>query len=463
MLTYSLDNIGNKSIYEYLYMCIKNDILEGKLKVDEQLPSKRALASNLGISILTVENSYAQLMSEGYIYSLPKKGFYVSDISGITRLRPVKHEIKKNSIPEHKEKIYDISSNKNAEDSFPFSIWAKLMRKAMSENKEELMRVTPSAGALELREAIANHLASFRNMDVQPNQIIIGAGTEYLYGLLIQLLGRDKKYCLENPGYSKIAKIYKNNNVEFSYADMDEDGVTLKSICECNTDVLHICPTHHFPTGITMPVSRRFELLSWAGESKDRYIIEDDYDAEFRMTGRVIPAMQSIDISEKVIYINTFSKTLTPTIRISYMVLPAHLANEFHKKLNFYACTVSNFEQLTLAHFIDEGFFEKHLNRMRIVYQKKRKQLLDILKDSKKYLDVSESDSGLHLLIRLKTDISDLTIKEELARENININSLSEYYHDEQKRDEHMFVVSYSDLDVEKFTIALKLIISIIK
>lgn len=457
MLTYSFENIGKESIYEYLYKCIKQDIIEGKLAAGERLPSKRTLAVNLGISTITVENSYGQLMSEGYIFSLPKKGYYVSDLSGVTKIKPVKYEIprkKENTEPKYD---MDLSSNRTDPDSFPFATWAKLMRRVITDKQEDLMKISPSEGTWELRAAIAMHLASFRDMQVEPEQIIIGAGTEYMYGMLIQLLGRDKTYCVEDPGYSKIARIYSSNNVKYCYAGMDKEGICPDKIRECDADIVHISPTHHFPTGITMPVSRRFELLAWANEKDDRYIIEDDYDSEFRMTGKTIPTMKSIDISEKVIYMNTFSRTLTPTIRISYMVLPPHLAAVYRERLSFYSCTVSNFEQYTLAEFIQDGYFEKHLNRMRLFYSRQREAVLSVLKSGscKCVGRVREADSGLHFILELNTKLSDDAVKKQLDSCGIHINALSEYYHDKANSISHQFVISYSNLKIDKFKEAM--------
>lgn len=217
-------------------------------------------------------------------------------------------------------------------------------------------------------------------MEIAPEQIIIGAGTEYLYGLLIELLGYDKNYCLEEPGYRKISQIYSSHQVKTCHAALDECGIQIEELERLNAQIVHISPSHHFPTGILMPIGRRYELLGWASKDETRYIIEDDYDSEFRLSGKPIPTLQSIDVLEKVIYINTFTKTLASTIRISYMVLPMHLVRLFHEKLSFYSCTVSTFEQYTLAHFIQEGYFEKHINRMRSYYQKKRNLLLDAIK-----------------------------------------------------------------------------------
>lgn len=458
MLTYSFENIGKQSIYEYLYKCIKQDIIEGKLVAGERLPSKRTLAVNLGISTITVENSYGQLMSEGYIYSLPKKGYYVSDLSGVTKIKPVKYEIPRKKENDEPKYDMDLSSNRTDPDSFPFATWAKLMRRVITDKQEDLMKISPSEGTWELRTAIAMHLASFRDMQVEPEQIIIGAGTEYMYGMLIQLLGRDKTYCVEDPGYSKIARIYSSNNVKYCYAGMDKEGICPDKIRECDADIVHISPTHHFPTGITMPVSRRFELLAWANEKDDRYIIEDDYDSEFRMTGKTIPTMKSIDISEKVIYMNTFSRTLTPTIRISYMVLPPHLAAVYRERLSFYSCTVSNFEQYTLAEFIQDGYFEKHLNRMRLFYSRQREAVLSVLKSGscKCVGSVREADSGLHFILELNTKLSDDAVKKQLDSCGIHINALSEYYHDKANSISHQFVISYSNLKIDKFKDAIK-------
>ena len=311
-----------------------------------------------------------------------------------------------------------------------------------------------------LIEAIANHLKSFRGMLVDPNQIVIGAGTEYLYGLIIQLLGKDNTYAIENPGYKKLKKIYEQHNIKCRYASMDDDGVTVEGLLKSETDIAHICPNHHFPTGITMPASRRYEILSWANAREGRYIIEDDYDSEFRLEGKPIPTLFSIDACEKVIYMNTFSKSLSPTIRISYMVLPVHLAKEFYRRMSFYSCTVSNFEQYTLAKFISEGYFEKHINRMRLYYTRQRKKIIDIIEKSElgKHCEILENYSGLHFLIKLDTTYSDETIGQKLKSLGIKMRTLSEYYFTDEKEKQHLFIVNYSNLDEKEAKKVVELI-----
>lgn len=458
MLTYDFSRIKGP-IYKYLYECIKEDISSGKLGKNEKMPSKRALAKNLGISTITVENAYDQLIGEGYMYAIPKKGYYVSDISEIINVpTPYTPERKIKEEPEPEAgSIYDFSSNYIEPDNFPFSVWARLMRENMSGKKSELLKNSSHRGVLPLRRAIAEHLAAYRGMYVEPAQIVIGAGTEYLYELLIKLLGKDKIYCVENPGYKKTARIYKINEIECRYADMDDKGVSVDELVHTGADIAHISPTHHFPTGITMPVSRRYEMLAWANKKAGRYIIEDDYDSEFRLNGRPVPSLQSIDACEKVIYMNTFSKSLTPTIRISYMVLPGHLSDEFDKKLSFYSCTVSTFEQYTLAEFISRGYFEKHINRMRLYYVRKRQRMLEYINTCFKENEcrIIENDSGLHFIMELDTALKDRELEEKLLEKKIRLQALADFYHTPYHEDRHQFILNYSNLDMEGLKDAL--------
>ena len=464
MLTYVFDN-SDTPLYEQVYKHIKSDIISGILSPGEKLPSKRSFARNNGISTITIQNAYDQLISEGYVFTVPKKGYYVANINEMSRVpagTSIKLDIK---IPEKPAKFrFDLSNNKINPDNFPFSIWAKLLRETMSERSRELMEVSPTGGIYELRAAIADYLKSFRGMLVDPDQIVIGAGTEYLYGLLIQILGKNKKYCIENPGYKKLAQIYKQYHIECGFADIDDSGISVDSLHKSGADIAHISPNHHFPTGITMPANRRYEVLAWANEEAGRYIIEDDYDSEFRANGKPLPTLFSIDACEKVIYMNTFSKSLTPTIRISYMILPVHLANIFYSRLSFYSCTVSNFEQYTLASFIDRGYFEKHINRMRLYYIRQRKRLISCIENSslKDKCEIIENESGLHFLLRLRTDIPDEVLKEKMKESGIKIQSLTEFYLSDKGAKEHYFIINYSNIDLNKFTQVSEIICNLI-
>lgn len=467
MLTYSFDDRGMDFLYEHLYKEIKNDILMGNLKAHEKLPSKRALAAHLNVSVVTVENAYSQLLAEGYIYSKPKSGFYVCDVKaedadvvGVRNAcytsRPEDHVTEHSHvIREHAESpgqnrfFADFVNNSTLSENFPFSTWTKLMRETMMDDREKLMKRSPSGGIFELRKAIADYLYQFRGMSVSPNQIIVGAGTEYLYGLIIQLLGRDSVYGVENPGYQKIQHIYDAYQVKCCYIDMDESGVNIDSLERSGADVVHISPSHHFPTGTVTPASRRYELLGWAAKQEGRYIIEDEYDSEFRLVGNPIPALQSIDASDKVIYMNTFSKSLSSTIRISYMVLPIPLMVRYNHVLSFYACTVSNFDQYTLTRFIQEGYLEKHINRMRKFYRNSRDRILGCIRNHRLYpqVTIKEENAGLHFLMEIDTSYTDREMVDRAAAAGINISSLSQYCHGKEQEDSHTLVINYSGIE----------------
>ena len=424
------------------------------------MPSKRSFAKNLGISVITVENSYAQLQAEGYIYSKPKSGFYVADISGMVEKRTVtpkekvikagERTISRKAGMQKNNYIADFVTNHTKPENFPFSIRAKLMREVISAREDELMETSPSGGSMELRTAIAEYLRQFRNMTVEPEQIIIGAGTEYLYTLLIQLLGRDDIYAVEDPGYRKLSQIYESNGVEYRFIPMDYKGMIIPELEKSGAEVVHITPSHHFPTGIVSPVSRRYELIAWATDADNRYIIEDDYDSELRLEGKPIPTMQSMDVAEKVIYMNTFTKTLSSTIRISYMVLPPHLLQRFRDRLSFYSCTVSNFEQYTLAQFITQGYYERHINRMRNYYRKVRDELLSEIDNSslRDKVEIMEEESGLHLLMKLNTDMPDSILLEQGRRNGLYLACLSQYYSGSSGSDkQHTLIMNYTGID----------------
>ena len=317
MLTYSFVDLGSDSLYEHLYKSIKNDIINGKLRAGDKLPSKRSFAKNLNISTITVENAYAQLMAEGYIYSIPKKGYFISEVKSFKEAKAREKRETVLPVPEEPHYFADFISNRTNHENFPFSVWAKLVREMVSGESATLLQPPPVGGIPELRKAIADHLYAFRGIGVSPEQIIIGAGTEYLYGLLIQLFGNTAIYAIEDPGYAKISKIYESHGVRVRHIPMDENGIRTEVLEASASDILHLSPSHHYPTGIVTSISRRYELLGWASKSEKRYIIEDDYDSEFRLLGRPIPALQSIDVMDKVIYMNTFSKSLSSTIRIS--------------------------------------------------------------------------------------------------------------------------------------------------
>ena len=447
MLTYELKKSPGVPLYEALYRCIRRDILAGNLLPGEKLPSKRALAQNLEVSKITVEAAYNQLLSEGFIRAQEKVGYFVEAVehhSAVKASSPLQNQSAK------QEYLLDLTSN--GTEQFPFSVWSRLQREVMLDYGEKLLLPLPNQGIPELRQAISDHLAGFRGMHVDPGNILIGAGTDFLYNLLIQLLGRDKTYAVEEPGYGKIRKIYAAGGVACISAPMDSQGVIPETLK--NAQVLHCSPAHHFPTGLVTTVSRRKELLQWAKEGN--WIIEDDYDSEFRFDSHPKPTLQSMDGAGRVIYMNSFSKSLAPSIRISYMVLPSGLMAEFRRRLGFYSCTVPSFEQYTLARFLSRGHFEKHINRMRKLYRQRRNNVVSLLETCafSENLTILEQDAGLHFLLRVKTPLTDAELTAALERAGIKIRALSEYYH-ENREDRHCLVVNYSGIKEENLQKAL--------
>ena len=443
MLTYELRKEPGLPLYESLYRCIRADILSGRLAPGEKLPSKRALSAHLEISKITVEGSYNQLLSEGYIRAEEKRGYFVEMVE-----RHI-HQADQWQEPEIDDQgIIDLTSNSPVQ--FPFSVWSRLQRQVMLDMGELLLAGLHNQGVWELRQAIAHHLADFRGMRVSPDNILIGAGTDFLYNLLIQLLGREKCYVLEEPGYSKIRKVYAAAGARCVSGMMDEQGVQTASLKGAH--VLHISPSHHFPTGLVTPMSRRLEILQWAREEESRWIIEDDYDSEFRFAAHPLPTLQSLD-SSKVIYMNTFSKTLAPSIRISYVVLPPMLMEQFRQNLGYYSCTVSSFEQYTLARFLETGHFEKHINRMRKFYKARRNQLLEFLSRCPvaDRLTILEENAGLHFLVRVKDAPADEILVRRLQDSGIRVRSLGSYYQEKVPAwAEGCLVVNYSSLSEEQ-------------
>ena len=443
MLTYELKKAPGIPLYESLYRCIREDILTGKLQPGQKLPSKRALAANLEVSKITVEGAYNQLLAEGYIRSREKTGYFVEALERTVCPEQIYTPPENPDTPP-----VDLSANGLAR--FPFSVWSKLQREIMLDLGEQLLLPLPNQGLWELRQAISSHLAQFRGMQVAPQNILIGAGTDFLYNLLIQLLGADKCYALEEPGYGKIRKVYAAAGVTCISAPLDDKGVIPEALNDAH--VLHFSPSHHFPTGIITPADRRQALLSWANARANRWIIEDDYDSEFRFNAHPVAAMQSMDPTGRVIYMNTFSKTLAPSIRISYMALPPQLMEQFQKTLGFYSCTVSSFEQYTLARFLSRGHFEKHINRMRKFYKSRRNRVLSAIERSPMAarLTILEENAGLHFLVKVDTALSDEALVARCRQAGIGIRSLSSYYHGPTPMpNSHCLVVNYSGLSDE--------------
>lgn len=448
MLVYDLTNRGKKSKYEYLYQCLKEDILSGKLAEGEKMPSKRRLSEANGISIRTVMNAYEQLLMEGYLESRERSGYYVV-FDFDSPLRYQKVEIKEASPEQDENWMVDFTANTTVYEKFPFSMWTKVMRQVLGDYNLHLMKRGEFLGSPELRYEIAKYLYHNRGMVVSPDCIVIGTGIEYLYSKLIGLLPANAVYAVENPGYRKIRLIYEDLGVKWTWTSMSKDGIHMGSLRKSGATVVHTSPEHHYPLGTVMTARRRQELLKWLEESADHYIIEDDYDCEFRYSGHAIPALYGLDASQRVIYMNTFSKTLSPGIRISYMVLPPKLLEQYVNSANFFSNTSSNLEQHTLAAFLRDGYFDRHLNRMRRYYLSQGEKLKNAIQMTPTIPaeEILGMETGTHILVKLKTKLSDKEIKLRARMKGINLCCLSEFCIGEKELYRHVLVLNYSGLE----------------
>ena len=357
-MKYRIDKRLHESAYLQLYHQLKEDIIAGVLPFSSKLPSKRLMAEELQISVITVEHSYGLLLDEGYIRSVPKSGFFVC--FGENAPEQEKTGLLSEQFTDYPDPPEPITE---AAEDFPFTALQRVMRNVLSERGRSLLQRSPNSGIPELRETITQYLFRTRGIRVSASQVVIGSGAEYLYGLVVQLLGRDKTYATEDPCYDRIREVYRANGVEPVGLGLSKDGIRTSALKSCTADVLHVTPFRSFPSGITASATKRHAYAEWA-RKHGSILVEDDYDSEFASPTRQIETLYSL-APERVIYINTFTKTMAPSMRMGYMLLPERLVPLFHEKLGFYACTVPVYEQYVIEEFIREGHLERHINRHR--------------------------------------------------------------------------------------------------
>lgn len=449
MLTYHLDPHSKTPLYEQLYRAVRADIMSGTLAGGTRLPSKRQLAANLRVSQITVETAYGQLLAEGYIVSEPRRGYFVQKQLAV----PAQTQAPKAAAPHtHAAPAddckYDFRTNIVDTECFPFATWARLSRSVLSEYSDRLLRATDPCGAAELREQIARYLYDFRGINISPDNILVGAGSEYLMHLVIQLLGRDRVYALENPGYRKLYQIFDVSGVAVRPLPLDKSGLRADALAASDASVVYLTPSHHFPLGTVMPAARRMEILRWASAAPDRYIIEDDYDSEFRYASRPIPALGEMDRAGRVVYVNTFAKSLSPALRIGYLVLPDALMARYRERFSLYSSTVPSFDQHTLAAFMRTGGFERHISRSRKVYQARRDALMAALDRELADLphEVSRSEAGLHLLLHMRNGMLERELIERARAVGVRVYGLSAYYTPPVKPPKATLVLGYAGL-----------------
>lgn len=343
-----------RPVYLQLYQLIRDDIVGGIYPYNTKLPSKRSLAEETGVSTVTVEHAYALLCDEGYAESRERSGFVVifRNTDGFATANSFEH------------RYHPPFRTEQTHQEFPLSVLSKSMRKVLSEHGDIILEKSENKGCVELRESISRFLARNRGITVDPEQIIIGSGSEYLYGLIVKLLGRERIYAIESPSYKKIEQVYRDMAIRYETLPLTDSGIDSKALADTEASVLHTTPYRSYPSGVTATASKRYEYVRWASQ-KNRYIIEDDFESEFSVSTKPTETLFDLSEGDKVIYINTFSKTISPSLRIGYMVLPHHLVEVYEEKLGFYSCTVPTFMQYVLTELIDSGDFERHINCVR--------------------------------------------------------------------------------------------------
>lgn len=451
MLLLELNKESGAPLYEQIYQQIRDDITEGKLLVGEKLPSKRKLGEFLDISQTTIELAYGQLVAEGFITSKPRRGYFVQEIGELAYVQPVE-PILVSQQENLKELVIDFSPGKIDTAYFPFTQWRKYAKDVIDESAQHLLLLGHPHGDLELRQEIAKYLYHSRGVECTAEQIIVGSGTEQLMPLLIRLLGTQATYAIEDPGYPLTHHVFFHNNREAIPIVVDEEGMDVRALQRSAATVAYVTPSHQFPTGTVLSAARRTALLNWASSNEEHFIIEDDYDSEFRYTGRPIPSLQGMDKSGNVIYLSTFSKSLMPSLRIAYMVLPQVLLENYEKAFIHYSSTVPRLDQHTIARFMADGHFSRHLNRMRKVYKRKLQILTDALQRYAPQVSFSGDEAGMHILINVHSGVDEETLSKSALAQGIRVYGLNEY-RKASKIQHPSFLIGFggfSDIEIEE-------------
>ena len=437
--------LNNSILYMQIYEYFKNEIINGTYKANTKLPSKRNLAKEYKISLNTVDNAYSKLLEEGFIYSKERQGFFVSDVGELYVL-----DSKPIHITKEEENIeYDFSYSGVSEE-FPYKIFKKISSNIF-DNKDILEKVDYQ-GYLPLRTQISEYLDKSRGFKADPSQIVISSGSEYLFQIIFKLISG--KFGIEDPGYNMLSNIMDTNDINYEFIPVDKNGMDLTKLKKSKSDFCVITPAHQFPTGVIMNMQRRVELLNM---KKIKYVIEDDYDSEFKYSKRPVPALKSIDVNDKVIYIGSFSKSISPSFRVSFMVLPFDLVEKYNKIFKFFICPVSIMVQKMLTTFIETGEFEKHLNRMRKIYSKKRQLLIDMLSE-RKDITIRGADAGLHVVLEYPKNYSEEYIVKKAKEKKIKVYGLGSYG---TKRKIPSILLGFATLSEEKLKEGVKLFLEI--
>ncbi len=479
-MTYPIFTDSNEPIYIQLYRAIREDCLRGVLVSGAKIPSRRSLAKELCISVNTVDSAYQQLVSEGYIEARPRSGFRVRELSAGSDApafgQPTADEgaghLSGDFFSEDDEaqpadspdaaRVIDFSPNGVDLSELPVTGLKKIVRDVFSYPPGELFGSCEPEGTPALRSSLCRYLWQSRGLRCTPDRIVVGAGTDYILQFLVQLLSAAvhiESIAMENPMYNKAFQIFSGLRRKIRLIPLDREGMDTALLRACDANIAYVTPSHQFPLGMIMPAGRRADLLSWAAGSDDRYIIEDDYDSEFRYSGRPIPPLCAMSGAEKVIYVGTFSKSVAPSLRVSYLVLPGELAKICKSKMSHLSTTVSVPDQLVLARFLDSGIFERHISRMKTLYRRKRDQLLRELTPFRSAFHIGGSDAGLHLLCTARQNFSEEDLVRLAANAGVRVYGVSSYYLKEPGRvvpSEATVLLGYGGLSPEEISLGVQ-------
>ncbi|HDR6276026.1 MocR-like pyridoxine biosynthesis transcription factor PdxR [Bacillus cereus] len=455
-LTPNLNMNSKKALYVQLYEYIKKEIKDGTISAFTKLPAKRKLAGYLQVSKNTIEAAYEQLLAEGYIESISRKGYFVCKFEQMMDVEGSETEVEEIPFREGNY-TFDFTQTGVDTNTFPFTTYRKLINDVWEPHNNDLLFLGHPQGELSLREEIANYLYESRGVRCSASQIVLGAGTQILVKLLFQLL-KGSNYAVENPGYHRKMVVFEQGEKKVQMLSLDRDGICMADLENSDANVVFVTPSHQFPYGMIMPITRRTQLLQWAKKEEDRYIIEDDYDSEFRYSGRPIPALQGLDTDGKVIYMGTLSKALLPSLRMSYIVLPKNLIKKYQKEYLFYTQSVSRMDQEVVRKFLHEGYWEKHIHKMRVVYRKKRDRLVfEIEKYFSNLVEIIGEDSGLHILLKVHNGMQEEELIKEAAKYSIKIYPVSTYYKDDTAP-ENVVLLGFAILSEEEIEQAVQLL-----
>lgn len=450
-----LHSKSDKTLYEQIYEYIRNEIRAGSLLQNEKLPSARYLADYLQVSRTTVDMAYGQLVAEGYLEAKPKRGYYVSGAADHPyEMEMSSPEGRAQYVPEEEVAAYAYDFSPNAIDMrfFPYATWKKITKNILVDAKSSMFALGEPQGDMELRTTICRYLHGSRGVNCEPEQIIIGAGNDFLLLLLEKILGRHIHVAMENPTYVRAYKIFRSFAYPVTLVPMDENGICVDALRKADAQVAYVMPSHQYPTGVAIPIGRRMELLKWAAEEEGRYLIEDDYDSEFRYKGKPLPSLQASDTNGRVVYIGTFSKAIAPAIRISYMVLPYPLLEKYREECGFFSSSVSRIDQTILNEFIRDGYFERYLNKMRKQYRMKHDFLLNELKPFEKDFHISGGSAGLHILLTDRKGRSEEELVSLAENAGVKVYCMGEFRLDKNEKESEpaTMILGYGGLSVEE-------------